>query len=132
MEVAPLPGPTHYSRAPGPRALLARRSPELGGPRTPIAALRVDERLASPQMIDPATMTKVIRARFRSAAEELIIRDFVRSASRVVDLFDKETSGREVTITSLSATTLGMSPSWDERKKVKQMMTLLFLETILT
>ena len=77
-------------------------------------------------------MTKVIRARFRSAAEELIIRDFVRSASRVVDLFDKETSGREVTITSLSATTLGMSPSWDERKKVKQMMTLLFLETILT
>jgi|ERR1700733_2872556 hypothetical protein len=53
--------------------------PELGGPRTPIAALRVDERLASPQMIDPATMTKVIRARFRSAAEELIIRDFVRS-----------------------------------------------------
>ena len=83
-------------------------------------------------MIDPATMTKVIRARFRSAAEELIIRDFVRSASRVVDLFEKETSGREVTITSLSATTLGMSPSWDERKKVKQMMTLLFLETILT
>jgi hypothetical protein len=83
-------------------------------------------------MIDPATMTKVIRARFRSAAEELIIRDFVRSASRVVDLFDKETSGREVTITSLSATTLGMSPSWDERKKVKQVMTLLFLETILT
>ena len=50
--------------------------PELGGPRTPIAALRVDERLAS--------------------------------------------------------TTLGMSPSWDERKKVKQMMTLLSLETILT